>query len=49
MGIPPTGSRATITDIELDRIVSDRIDGAGISYHERKNDAVLGVRRMRTS
>ena len=45
-GIPPTGSWATITGIEFDRVVGGKIDEAWVSYH-LSTDSVLDPERVK--
>ncbi|MCA1731698.1 MAG: ester cyclase [Actinobacteria bacterium] len=46
LGIPPTGSWVTITGIEFDRIVGDKIDETWVSYH-LSTDNVLDPERVK--
>ena len=46
LGIPPTGSWATITGIEFDRIIGGKVDEAWVSYH-LSTESVLNPERVK--
>ena len=46
LGMPPTGSRVTITGIEFDRIFDGKIDEAWVSYH-LSTDKALDPERVK--